>query len=296
MPGPEIETIVEMLRANPPVQGADVLAMRAAMAAATAGMPVPDDVEFEPVDAGGVAAEWTRAPGARDDRAVVYLHGGGYVMGAISSHRLLVADISRATGAPVLSVDYRLAPENAYPAAVEDATAAYRFALEQKIAPRSIAVGGDSAGGGLTIAALLALRDEGAELPGAAFCISPWADLTQTSESMTSKADEDPMVSRDALQVMADAYCSGANPETKTISPVFADLAGLPPLLIQVGTAEVLLDDARKLAANARAAGLDVTLEQWEGMIHVWHGFSMMLPEARQAIARIGEYLDERLG
>ena len=295
MPGPEIETIVEMLRASPPVVGDDIHEMRAGMTAATAEMPLPEDVAFEPIDAGGVAAEWTRAPGMRDDRTVVYLHGGGYVMGGISTHRLLCAEISRATRAPVISVDYRLAPENPYPAAVDDAMAAYRFVLEQSIAPGSVAIGGDSAGGGLTIATLLALRDEGAQLPGAAFCISPWADLTQTSDSMTTKADEDPMVQRESLQLMADAYCGEADPKTETISPVFADLAGLPPLLIQVGTAEVLLDDARKLAENARAANLDVTLEQWEDMIHVWHGFSMMLPEAREAITRIGEYLDARV-
>jgi monoterpene epsilon-lactone hydrolase len=293
--GPEIQVVIDMLRANPPIAGADILEMRAGMEATAGIAPLPEDVRFDPVDAGGVPAEWTAAPGASDDRVVLYFHGGGYVMGSITTHRGVVAGISHASGARVLSVDYRLAPEDPHPAAVEDGVAAYRFLLAQGIAPESIAIAGDSAGGGLTLATLVALREAGEKLPAAGVCISPWADLTQSGETMETKAAEDPMVSRDLLQQMADAYLSGGDARAQTASPGFADLSGLPPLLVQVGSAEVLLDDARNVADRAKASGVDVTLEEWDDMIHVWHAFALLLPEARAAIERIGEYLKGRL-
>jgi monoterpene epsilon-lactone hydrolase len=295
VPGPEIQTVVDLLRANPPVSGSDIHEMRAGMEAATAAAPLPEGVDFEPVDAGGVPAEWTRAPGSSRDRVVLYFHGGGYVMGSVATHRGLTAGISAAANAHVLSVDYRLAPEHPYPAAVEDGAAAYRFLLAQGVGPGSIAIAGDSAGGGLTVATLLALRGEGDPMPAAGVCISPWVDLTQSGESMATKADEDPMVGREVLQQMADAYMADGDPRAQTASPCFADLSGLPPLLVQVGTAETLLDDARSLADRAKTSGVDVVLEEWEQMIHVWHAFALLLPEARQAIDRIGEYLTERL-
>ncbi len=295
MPGPEIQTVVDMLRANPPLAGSDIAEMRAGMEAFTTAAPLPEGVDFDPVDAGGVPAEWTRAAGASDDRVVLYFHGGGYVMGSVATHRGLTAGISRAAGARVLSVDYRLAPEHPYPAAVEDGVAAYRFLREQGVAPGQLAVAGDSAGGGLTIATLLALREVGEPLPACGVCISPWVDLTQGGESMETKADEDPLVGREVLQQMADAYVADGDPRAPTASPCFADLAGLPPLLIQVGTAETLLDDARSLADRAKTSGVDVVLEEWDQMIHVWHAFEVLLPEAKQAIDRRGQYLKEKL-
>ncbi len=295
MPGPEIQTVVDMLRANPPLAGSDIAEMRAGMEAFTTAAPLPEGVDFDPVDAGGVPAEWTRAAGTSDDRVVLYFHGGGYVMGSVATHRGLTAGISRAAGARVLSVDYRLAPEHPYPAAVEDGVAAYRFLREQGVAPGQLALAGDSAGGGLTIATLLALREAGEPLPACGVCISPWVDLTQGGESMETKADEDPLVGREVLQQMADAYVADGDPRAPTASPCFADLAGLPPLLIQVGTAETLLDDARSLADRAKTSGVDVVLEEWDQMIHVWHAFALLLPEAKQAIDRIGEYLKEKL-
>jgi acetyl esterase/lipase len=296
MPGPEIQVVVDMLRANPPLAGGDILEMRAGMEATAGIAPLPENTKLEPVDAGGVPAEWTSGEGASAERAVLYLHGGGYVMGSIGTHRGLCAGISQASGARVLSVGYRLAPEDRHPAAVDDAVAVYRFLLDQGYGPESIAIGGDSAGGGLTLATLLSLRDADLPLPAAAFCISPWADLTQNGDSMTTKAADDPMVSRELLQQMADAYVDAADARRATASPCFADLAGLPPLLIQVGTAETLLDDARLVAENARSAGVDVAIEEWEEMIHVWHAFAALLPEARQAIDRIGEFLKSKLG
>ena len=295
MPGPEIQIVVDMLRANPPIAGGTVEEMRAGMEAMTGAAPLPEDVRFDPVDAGGVPAEWTRAPGASDDRTVLYFHGGGYVLGSVATHRGLTAGISRAAGARVLSVDYRLAPENPYPAAVDDGVVAYRFLMSQGTAPESIAIAGDSAGGGLMMATLLALRAAGEPLPATGVGISPWVDLTLGGDSMDTKAEEDPMVNREALQPMADAYLAGGDARAETASPCFADLAGLPPLLIQVGTAETLLDDARRLADRAKTSGVDVTLEEWEGMVHVWHAFAALLPEGQQAIDRIGEFLADQL-
>jgi acetyl esterase/lipase len=295
MASPELTVVVDALRANPPVQGSDIEAMRAGMLAATTAISPPADVEYEPVDANGVPAEWARAPGARADRAVLYLHGGGYVLGSIATHRGLVAAISRAAGARVLSLDYRLGPEHPHPAAVDDALCAYRFLLANGAAPERVAIAGDSAGGGLSVATLVALRDAGDPLPAAGVCISPWLDLTLSGASMDTKADVDPMVDRAALQLMADAYLAGADPMLPTASPLFADLGGLPPLLVQVGTAETLLDDSRRLADRAKSADVDLVLEEWDEMIHVWHAFAVLLPEGRQAIDRIGEYLDERL-
>jgi acetyl esterase/lipase len=292
--GPEIQALVETMRANPPLSGS-LEDMREMMASAVGAAPLPEGVAFEEVSAGGVRAEWARAEGAANDRAIVYAHGGGYVLGSIESHRGLAGDLSRATGASVLSLDYRLAPENPFPAAIDDACAAYRHVIEQGMQPSRVAIGGDSAGGGIAAATLIALRDAGNPLPACAICISPWFDLTQSGDTMKTKADEDPMVSAEMLAMMAEAYLAGADPKAPTASPLFGELDDLPPLLIHVGTAEVLLDDSRRFAERARSAGVDVCLEEWEAMIHVWHTFSAMLPEGKQAIERIGEFVRDQL-
>jgi epsilon-lactone hydrolase len=294
MASEELKGVLELLRAAPPLPaGASIEQMRAGMEQMTAMAPLPEDVSYEAVDAGGVPAEWAVAPNARADRSILYLHGGGYVVGSVRTHRQIVGNLSRAAAARVLSVDYRLAPENPHPAAVEDATAAYRHLLES-VEPTGAAIAGDSAGGGLTAAALIALREAGAPLPAAGVLISPWLDLTQSGESMVTRAEADPMVQRDGLQMMADAYVAGADAKAPTVSPLFADLAGLPPLLVHIGTAETLLDDSTRFARRAEAAGVDVDLEVWDDMIHVWHAFATVLPEAREAIDRIGQYLQDR--
>jgi len=295
MASEELQTVLQMLGAVDLGPETPIEDMRTALDAMSAISPLPEGTQCTPVDANGVPCEWIWGGGSRDDRALLYLHGGGYVIGSINSHRGTVARLASAAGARGLAVDYRLGPEHPFPAAVEDATAAYRWLVDQGIEPARIAIAGDSAGGGLTIATLLSLRDAGDPLPAAGICISPWVDLEGSGESMQSKADVDPMVQRDGLLRMADAYLGGADPRAPLASPLQADLAGLPPLLVQVGTNETLLDDSTRLAERAKAAGVDLELECWDEMIHVWHAFAPALPEANQAISRIGEYFAKRV-
>ena len=214
-------------------------------------VPPLDGTTVEPIDVGGVPCEWVR-PGAAvaNDACVLYLHGGGYVIGSCNTHRALVSHLAGRTGLPILVVDYRLAPEHAYPAALDDALIAYEWLLTQGFAADRIVVAGDSAGGGLTLATLLALRDRGRPLPALGVPISPWTDLTLSGPSMTAMADHDPMVTRVGLQRMADWYVAGADPPTPLVSPLFSDPTGLPPLLIHVGDVEVLRDDAVAFAAR----------------------------------------------
>ncbi|MDK1020753.1 MAG: alpha/beta hydrolase [Candidatus Hydrogenedentes bacterium] len=257
--------------------------------------PRQDGVSYDEVDAGGIPALWVTAPDAADDRVVLYLHGGGYVLGSLISHQDLVARISKAAKSRVLYIDYRLAPEHPFPAAVEDATDAYRWLLSTGIDASRAVVAGDSAGGGLTVATMVSLRDAGDPLPAAAVCISPWVDLEGVGESMTTNAGVDPMVRQEGLVDMAKSYLAGADPRTPLAAPLYADLKGLPPTLIQVGSHETLLDDSTRLFERAKEAGVDVLLEKGEGLFHVWHAFAPMLPEGQQAIDRLGEYILERV-
>jgi len=296
MASPELQTIVGMLRSQA-VQGEPTVEqMRTGIEALVNVFPVPADVMRQPLTIEGIAAEWVSTPETSADRVILYLHGGGYVIGSINTHRELAARLSRAAHARVLLIDYRLAPEHPYPAAVEDATRAYQWLLSQGVRPSQIVIAGDSAGGGLTLATLVALRDAGVPLPAAGVCLSPWTDLEGIGDSMTAKAAVDPMVQRDGLLKMAAMYLAGKDPRTPLAAPLYADLGGLPPLLIQVGTAETLLDDSTRIAERARKAGVNVTLEPWEEMIHVFQVFAAMLPEGRQAIDRIGEFVRQHVG
>jgi acetyl esterase/lipase len=288
---PELRTLVDLLRSRPQPERFDAQEARAAMEAMVGTIPAPADVTYEAVDAGGVPAEWTLAEESREGHHLLYLHGGGYVIGSPRTHRNLVGRLARTSGTRALSVDYRLAPEHPHPAAVEDAVAAWRWMLEQGADPERAAIGGDSAGGGLTVAALVAMRDRGLPLPAAGVCLSPWVDLELVGASMSERAELDPMVQRDGLSQMAAFYLAGLDPRTPLASPLHAELAGLPPLLVQVGTAETLYDDAARLAERAEAAGVDVTLEPWEDMIHVFQAFAGMLPEGERAIDRLGEFV-----
>lgn len=296
MPSQQLQQVISFLK-NRPIESPDIPIeqARAAFDAVANMFLLPEDVRRQPVDIDGTPAEWIWV-GEPSDGVIYYLHGGGYVIGSVNSHREMVSRIARAAGARALAIDYRLAPEHPFPAAVEDATKAYRWLLGQGISPKNIVIAGDSAGGGLTASTLVALRDAGDPLPAAAVCISPWTDLEGTGESVVTKADVDPMIRPEDLKAGAARYHGGTSPRHPLVSPIYADLSGLPPLLIQVGTSEVLLSDAQRLAARAKAAGVDVTLEEWEEMIHVWHFFAFMLPEGQQAIERIGEFVREKTG
>jgi epsilon-lactone hydrolase len=291
----EIKIVRNILAALPDTTELSMEKRRQQMDQRAALGRLPRDSSVEKIDAGGVPAEWIKAAGVLEDRVILYLHGGGYALGSLTSHRQLVTHIAGAAGARALSLAYRLAPEYPFPAAVEDAAAGYRWLLKQGISPRRIIIAGDSAGGGLTVAALLFLRDQGDPLPAAGVCISPWADLTCSSETYQTKAQTDPIVTAEGIREMAALYLSGLDPKTPLASPIFGDLTGLPPLLIQVGSEEVLLDDSIGLDKRARACGVDSRLEVWEEMIHVWHAFSPVLREGREAIARIGEYVKEKI-
>ena len=269
--------------------------LRAAMAAAFSAFPSVNDVKCEPVSADGVKAEWITASNAAPDRVILYLHGGGYVMGSIDTHRELVARLSKAAQARGLALDYRLAPENPFPAAVDDSVAAYRWLLAQGYKPGHIVVAGDSAGGGLTVATLLALRDIGAPAPAAGVCISPWIDFEAAGESMTSRAAQDPLVSRAMILQIARMYVGeNGNLRDPLAAPINASFNNLPPLFIQVGDAETLLDDSTRLAHLAKQAGVDVTLQIWDEMPHVWHLAAPILPEGQEAIDKIGAFVRER--
>jgi len=289
---------IDVVRAHlaklPPSDSLTVAERRAQYERAEKAFPTPAEVKVERVSAPVAPAEWLRPPGAMAGRVVLYLHGGGYVIGSPRSHRHLAAAIATAGQAAALLLDYRLAPEHPYPAAVDDAAAAYRWLLDQGIAAGQIVIAGDSAGGGLTVATLLALRDARLPQPAGGVCISPWVDLTCGGASYRTKAEADPIVQRASVEEMARAYLGATAPRTPLASPLFADLRGLPPLLIHVGSDEVLLDDSTQLADRARAAGVDATLEVWDRMIHVWHWFLPMLDEAQDAIDGIGRFIRMR--
>jgi monoterpene epsilon-lactone hydrolase len=271
--------------------------LRAGMESMVGVLGLIDGTTVEPVDVGGVPAEWVRpavvaAPGA----CMLYLHGGGYVVGSCNTHRALASHLAARAGMPLLVADYRLAPEHPYPAALDDALTAYAWLLARGFEPGRIVVAGDSAGGGLTLALLLALRDRALPLPALGVPLSPWTDLTLSGETMTSMADRDPMVQRAGLQRMSDWYVGAADPRDPLVSPLFADPSGLPPLLVHVGEIEALRDDAVQFAARAAAAGVDVTLEVWPEMVHVWHAFGPAVPESEAAVTRVAEFVTGRLG
>ncbi len=290
-----IHLVREHLAKLPPSSTLTIEQRRAQYERAERVFPTPADVAIEHVKAPERTAEWLRPPDVRSDAAVLYLHGGGYVIGSPRSHRHLAAAIARAAGTRALLLDYRLAPEHPFPAALDDAVAAYEWVLAHGIAPARIVVAGDSAGGGLTVAMLLALRERRLPRPAGGVCISPWVDLTFGGASYTTRAAADPIVTREGIKAMAEAYVGTGDRKAPLISPLFADLRDLPPLLVHVGTDEVLLDDARGLAERARSAGVDVTLEEWPAMIHVWHWFLPMLDEAQGAVANIGTFVRARI-
>ncbi len=252
--------------------------------------PIVDIDQIE-VLANGVPGEWVIPEGVGIERVILYLHGGAYNAGSTHSHRALAANIASAANALALTIDYRLAPEHPYPAALVDAVSAYKWLLEQGIPSQQIVITGDSAGGGLAIALLVALREHRQPMPAAAVVLSPWTDLADSGKSWQENADVDYLIHGGKLREAARIYLKGVDPQTPLASPVHANLEGLPPLLIQVGSEEVLLSNSTRLAENARLSGVEVTLDVWDGMQHVWQFAANFVPEARQAIEKIGEFI-----
>ena len=294
MASEKFDKYLNRLRQQPQATQVDVAKMRTMQD--RFGGKFPEGVTGIPVVAGGVPAEWIANEGAAADRAVLYLHGGGYVAGSIDSHRNLTGHLAKAMGCKVLALNYRLAPEHPHPAPVEDAVSAYRWLLDEGFTPEHLMIAGDSAGGGLTLATLIALRDASVPLPATATPISPWVDMEGLGESMTTRAAVDPMIDKAMLGQITALFLGDSDPRDPLAAPLHADLAGLPPLLIHVGDSEVLLDDSTRFAAKAQAAGVDVTLEVWPEMVHVWHASAGFVPEADAAIARIAEYARPKLG
>jgi len=257
---------------------------------------MPDGVEWTEVDAGGVPAIWADAAGGASDRVLQYVHGGGYVIGSADHYRRLTGHLAKAIGCRVLNVDYRLAPEFPHPAPVEDSTTAYRWLLDQGVGPAHIAISGDSAGGGLTVATLLSIRDAGLPMPAAAVPLSPWVDMEGTGDSMVTMVERDVLVKPETIKGMAEAFLAGQDPHSPLAAPLHADLSGLCPLYIQVGGDETLLDDSTRLAERAGHAGVECRIDVFPEMQHVFQMAAGTIPEADDAIARIGEWLRPRLG
>ena len=258
--------------------------------------PVADDIALEAVDANGVFGEWSMALGSDPLRVFMFFHGGGYCSGSVRSHRRLVTEAGRAAGARTFALNYRLAPEHPFPAALEDALSAWRFLREQGIAAKHIAVGGDSAGGGLTLALIGQLQKAREELPACLWLLSPWTDLTMSGTTLASKDSVDPLIHGGYLHELADAYVpADMDRKDPRVSPLYADLSGLPPTLIQVGSDETLLADSVRLAGALGAADVAVTLEVWPYMIHAWPLWNAHLEPGRQAIAKAGLFMRQYL-
>ncbi len=274
----------------------DLATTRAGFEAGYSSMPVPDGVSFTSVDAGGVPAEWVTPPEVEGNRTILYFHGGGYVVGSLNTHRHVVSRMALVAKARVLNVDYRLAPENPFPAALDDAMAAWQWHLDNGGEAAHTAISGDSAGGGLTIALCMKLRDAGLPLPACAAPISPWTDLTFSGDSMTDRADRDPMLAgADALSGMVMAYAQGTDATDPYVSPVFGTFENLPPMMIQVGTEEVLYDDSTRVVKGIENANGSVEFRPWQDMMHVWHLLAGVAPEAEEGIAELAAYIAERV-
>jgi len=293
MADPEILAIRQEIAKRP--RPAEISEMRANTDARGRAFGLPKDVTVTPVSANGVQAEWTATPDAATDAALLYVHGGGYVIGSLDSHRHMVAELGRASGIRALALEYRLAPEHRFPAAVEDTVAAYRFLLDSGIRPNRIVIGGDSAGGGLVVGAMLAIKDAGLPTCAAGWCISPWVDMEALGASFTDRADTDPNVQKQTILFMAEQYMGSADRRSPYAAPIYGDLKGLPPLLIQVGACETLLDDSIQLARKAGMADVPVDLQIWPEMIHIWHIFHPVLGAGRRAIAAGGAFVKSTL-
>lgn len=287
----ELEQLEAMLRARTASISNEV--RRAAYDALGDRFPLASDVLVESVAAHGVRAEWTSTPGACTSEVILYLHGGGYAWGSLKSHRHLTSELGRAAAMRTLALDYRRAPESPFPQALDDALSGYRFLLDAGIDARQIALAGDSAGAGLAVALLVHLKERGLPQPAGALLLSPWVDLSATADSYSLNAKRDPVLDRKLMQFLAGQYLAGRSPQTPLASPVFADLTGIAPLTIFVGSTESLLDDSMALARSAGLADVSVRLEIWPRMFHIWPNYHPVLAQGRQGIGRAGRLLRE---
>jgi epsilon-lactone hydrolase len=290
----EIEAIRALLSAKPRPVG--WLERRKRIDEVGSVWPVAEDIRLETIALDGLPAEWSLAPGSDATRVLMFFHGGGYCSGSILSHRRMVTEAGRAAGSRTLAVGYRLAPENPFPAALDDALASWRWLRSQNIAANHIAVGGDSAGAGLTVSLITRLREDGEELPGCAWLASPWTDLTVSGETLVSKDAVDPLIHKAYLMELADAYLPpGMDRKDPRVSPLYTDLKNFPPVLIQVGAEETLLADATRFASAAGAANVPVTLEIWPHMIHAFALWNAHLEPGRRALANAGSFIRKHL-
>ena len=273
----------------------DIPFLRQGMETIMARLQMPNGVHFSRFHVDGIPAARFKPQKANENIVMLYFHGGAYALGSVETHKTLIARIARKAGIYALAIDYRLAPEHPFPAAVDDAISAYKWLLEKKYLPKNIIFAGDSAGGGLTLASILKLKAEKMPLPAAAVCISPWTDLLATGENVQEKAKVDPMLTPKLVHRFADIYTNGADKKNPFVSPLYGDYTDFPPLFIQVGTAEILLDDAKRLATKARTAGVDVELEIWDEMPHVFQAAYPYIPEAKKAIYSIAEYINRKI-
>ena len=257
---------------------------------------IPKTMLAEKINIDGIHSEWLVPAGASQEKVILYLHGGGYVTGCIEDHRMLCGLLATATGVKVLIPEYRLAPENPFPAALDDALKIYQWLLAQGTSSANIIIAGDSAGGGLSVATVLALKDKNVSLPAAVLCLSPWVDLTLKNQSHITKAKVEALLQKDVLREWALCYTDESNLTNPLVSPIFADFHGFPPLLIQVGSEEILLDDSILLAEKAKADGADVTLKIWDGMWHVWQALGDLLPENKKTFEEIGQFVQNQFG
>ncbi len=254
--------------------------------------PLPEGVKIEEINVDGVHAEWQIVPGAKDDKVILYFHGGGMVLMSPRTHRALTIEIAKLTKMRVLSVDYRLAPEHPFPAPLEDCVKSYKWLLTQGIKAENIVIAGDSAGGNLTLTTLIKLRDEGIPLPAGVVALSPATDFTDSSKTFYENAETDPILADRGVFWWLAAFLAGSDPSNPLISPLFADLKGLPPILIQVSTSEMLYDHSTRFIEKAKKSGVDANLQEWKDSIHVFQGFGLYdLPEAKEAITKIGDFI-----
>lgn len=288
-----LKGLIQQIKEQP--RATNVAELRERLDGLGALFPLGPEVEVEKVSSGGVVGEWLTPPGVAPQKVLLYFHGGYYAAGSLGSHRMMVATLATHANAKAFSVDYQLAPKHPFPAALNDALGAYRWLLEKGLEPGRIVLGGDSAGGGLAVALMLALREENEPLPAAAGLISPWTDMTFSGKSVKEKAKSDPLIFEDFGRARALDYGGAHDLSHPHISPLFGDLKGFPPLMVQVGTAEILLDDSSRLADKARKAGVEVTYEPWDDMVHVFQLFAPLVPEGAQALERLGGFLKDHL-